>query len=1020
MRPLRLVMRAFGPYAREQVIDFRILSDRSFFLIHGPTGSGKTTILDAICFALYGDTSGGERIARHMRSDYAEPHILTEVIFDFSLGNRRFRISRRPEQDRPKRRGQGMTKEPAFAGLWDRSHTVTDEDEGICMASKWQEVDREIAKLMGFKSDQFRQVVILPQGQFRRLLLASSKEREAIFETLFRTEIYRRVEEILKRHARDLEDELDLLQEKKQIILGQAGVSSILDMEKRYEELLRKKKVITRDLNYLKEKEKLLSKKIIKGREIERLIEEAKKAKIAYRKLKEREKDIIEDISKLEKAKKARVVAEVEREYQHWQREYNDILTKIKEAEKELKRVKEEKKLAEDRFNLEQARQKERDELQNDLEHLQMVVREFQLLKKAKNDLDQEIRKKRELSRLIESKKREQAICEKEAIEIKESCNYAKEALLEIKLVELDLKRLKALYGRGKKRDELISKQSKLISEYESKSHQLKILDDELTKKRKTLEEIETLWYEAQAAILARSLEPGKPCPVCGSKEHPDPARYEHVFPEESMIKDLKASIKALEESKSDLQNEVSMIDKRIFQVKIELDAILEEMGDKKEVGVDVLQVELEKISKRFSEMNERVMQIDKMEKKLKELEVKRKSIEEDIEKLKEDYILSIQNQGKKEGIVKEKERMIPQDLREENLLNNRILQLRKKHKELNEAFERAQMLYYEVEKRLSAVKERLKTYLLDKERIYYKSKEAKRTFDVCLKEEGFENEDEFNKYRLSEEDIDLIEKGIREFYIKIGAARDRYTRAEDKIKDLKPIDTKKLQKEERALKETISIKENEYGKIEERMSQIKAWRTKLTDVKKEMKKKDHLYRIVGKLADVAAGKNSYNITFQRFVLASLLDDVLSAASSRLNLMSNGRFNLERQRYLPDKRKSGGLDLVVYDTYTGTHRPVNTLSGGESFLASLSLALGLADVVQAYAGGIKLETVFVDEGFGSLDPESLDLAMRTLIDLQNDGRLVGIISHVPELKERIDVRLEVIPGREGSKAQFVL
>jgi len=187
----------------------------------------------------------------------------------------------------------------------------------------------------------------------------------------------------------------------------------------------------------------------------------------------------------------------------------------------------------------------------------------------------------------------------------------------------------------------------------------------------------------------------------------------------------------------------------------------------------------------------------------------------------------------------------------------------------------------------------------------------------------------------------------------------------------------------------------------------------------KEISLLESRYAVVGRISEVANGRNAQGITFQRFVLVALLDDVLAAASHRLQVMSKGRFELIRARERLDQRTAGGLDLMVFDAYTGTSRPVNTLSGGESFIASLSLALGLSDVVQAYAGGIKLETIFVDEGFGSLDPESLDLAFRALIDLQKGGRLVGIISHVPELKERVDVRLEIAPSNRGSKVKFI-
>ena len=206
---------------------------------------------------------------------------------------------------------------------------------------------------------------------------------------------------------------------------------------------------------------------------------------------------------------------------------------------------------------------------------------------------------------------------------------------------------------------------------------------------------------------------------------------------------------------------------------------------------------------------------------------------------------------------------------------------------------------------------------------------------------------------------------------------------------------------------------------LTEQINRFTSWLDQLDRTGQEISALEGRYKAVGRIAEVANGRNAQGITFQRFVLVALLDDVLAAASHRLQVMSKGRFELERARERLDQRTAGGLDLMVFDAYTGTSRPVNTLSGGESFIASLSLALGLSDVVQAYAGGIKLETIFVDEGFGSLDPESLDLAFRALIDLQQGGRLVGIISHVPELKERVDVRLEIAPSNRGSTVKFI-
>jgi DNA repair protein SbcC/Rad50 len=225
MRPIRLTLHAFGPYADEQVLDFRQLANRSFFLLHGPTGAGKTTILDAMCFALYGETSGYGRDARdpkHMRSDHADPSRSTEVRFDFALGTEIYRVIRRPEQERARRRGHGTTTERPQATLWQRTGLRNDIEEGSVLASQWGKVTQEIERLLGFRSEQFRQVVMLPQGQFRQLLLASSPERQEILETLFQTEIYRCIEEALKEAAKEIADGITDRQRRCNVILDQA------------------------------------------------------------------------------------------------------------------------------------------------------------------------------------------------------------------------------------------------------------------------------------------------------------------------------------------------------------------------------------------------------------------------------------------------------------------------------------------------------------------------------------------------------------------------------------------------------------------------------------------------------------------------------------------------------------------------------------------------------------------------------------------------------------------------------
>jgi exonuclease SbcC len=262
------------------------------------------------------------------------------------------------------------------------------------------------------------------------------------------------------------------------------------------------------------------------------------------------------------------------------------------------------------------------------------------------------------------------------------------------------------------------------------------------------------------------------------------------------------------------------------------------------------------------------------------------------------------------------------------------------------------------------------------------------------------------------------MEGEIKNFNGQLQSSKDAKEKAQKSAEGLIKQDISMLENtlHEAELKKDNALKlENT---LSEKVKSFIGYYKDISKIQEEIVREEERYSVIGRLAEVSNGNNGYGITFQRFVLGVLLEDITAAATERLKLMSRGRYHLRRTLDRTRKNAAGGLELEVFDTYTGIERSVNTLSGGESFLASLSLALGLADVVQAYSGGISLDTIFVDEGFGTLDPESLDFAMKTLIDLQKGGRLVGIISHVPELKERIDARLEVVPADRGSIARF--
>ena len=370
-------------------------------------------------------------------------------------------------------------------------------------------------------------------------------------------------------------------------------------------------------------------------------------------------------------------------------------------------------------------------------------------------------------------------------------------------------------------------------------------------------------------------------------------------------------------------------------------------------------------------------------------------------------------------AVVREREGTLPKGIRTRAELETALVEARNDHKRLLDALDAARERDSEARQAHAETKAALDAAQRALKAAGREAGKAEVRFAGRIKAAGFQDADHYENSRLEDNEIEDLAKEIEDHGAGLKAARLRLTRARQATRGKKRPDLTILERKAEDAKSACDERIARTAGIRKEHSHLAGLRKEVERTERKLKGLEKRYYVAGKIADVANGKNTQGITFQRFVLASLLDDVLGAATERLKVMSRGRFDLQRAGERTDRRLAGGLDLEVYDSYTGTARPVSTLSGGETFLAALSLALGLADVVQAYAGGIRMETIFVDEGFGSLDPESLDLAVQALIDLQRGNRLVVIISHVPELKELIDVRLEVHPTRRGSTSRFV-
>ncbi|NQU65972.1 MAG: hypothetical protein HQ517_17055 [SAR324 cluster bacterium] len=371
-------------------------------------------------------------------------------------------------------------------------------------------------------------------------------------------------------------------------------------------------------------------------------------------------------------------------------------------------------------------------------------------------------------------------------------------------------------------------------------------------------------------------------------------------------------------------------------------------------------------------------------------------------------------------GLLQELSNQVPEEFRDTNILNIKIEKTEAHIFALKEQFENTRTAVSNAEKEISSARATFSAAKDLEKQTSSALKTAKDSFNEKLESGGFATEIELLSAMLEPEEVSILDSDLRNYQDECTTNRTRVKKLENEAKDLEMPNIDILEEEAGNIQVEVEVSSQQRA---EKQASINLLKSSLKKLEKYTVKKEEIYdqfQIYGELSEAANGKNDLGITFQNFVLSTFLDDVLIAASERLKLMSKGRYTLYRTDESGDRRRSQGLDIYIDDSYTGIPRPVSTFSGGESFQASLALALGLTDVVQSHAGGIKLDTIFIDEGFGNLDTEALDLAFRALVDLQKSGRLVGIISHVPELKSMIPVRLQVRSDKKGSSAEFIL
>ena len=921
MRPITLTMSAFGPYANETVIDFDKLGESGLYLITGDTGAGKTTIFDAITFALFGEASGGGREAKSFRSKYALPDVPTKVRLVFSYGNVEYCVERNPEYERKKARGEGTTKENANAVL-----TLPDGS----VVTKVKDVNDAIQSILGIDRSQFMQIAMIAQGDFRKILMAPTGERIQIFQKLFRTKNFATLQDRLKDEAagkRKAWDDIRL-----SISQYQQGIICEEDNA---------------------------------------LFEQVEKARVGELPAKE-VPEMLQELIRLDQAEKdavAKEIAEIDQKLlvveQHLTeaRSQEEIRKQKTQSEKGLAKAKEVQEQTTARLEAAQAQLPQIAKLTDERASLSAELPEYETLdglQKERKTLKEQAEKltqtQNDLRKTIEAET-ETVCAEKEELKALSGCEKDK-VQQDALLAETEAKRKAAADIR------------KQIQSAQKQAKDLKTAQDSYRKKAAEAAEAKSFYDHAhkaylddQAGILAEELKEGEPCPVCGSKKHPHLAILTEGAPTKEELDGYKQDAEEAQKAASDASVQAGKISASL-QTQLEHITNLQdaERSSLTENETELLQAEQtakEKEESLAGEIKKIQSQINALKEKIDRKQLLEQQLPEK-EALLEQKQTELTHAEKESTVVSAKE--------ESCIRNIEALQKKLRFVSKAEAEDEIKML-----------------------------KESQDNLEAELKEAQNANSEQ-------EKTITAFTAAIQE--------------AEKLLAGRIVIDTAKEEENKNTYtaEKTAAVERQE--QITERLSQNRSTAEQLEKKQEDLVKAEKAWTLIRTLSDTANGNLSgrEKIMLETYVQMAYFDRIIERANLRLMIMTDGQYELKRRTEAAGLLKQSGLELDVIDHHNGSERSVATLSGGESFKASLALALGLSDEIQSQAGGIRLDTMFVDEGFGTLDEESLRQALRALLSLTESNRLVGIISHVNELKEKIDRQIVVTKEKSGESS----
>lgn len=919
MRPVKLTISAFGPYAGKTELDLSQLGTSGLYLITGDTGAGKTTIFDAITFALYGEPSGETRDTSMLRSKYAAPETDTYVDMTFEYSGKEYIVRRNPEYYRPSSRGDGFTSKKADAAL-------TYPDGRIVTGNK--QVINEIRELIGIDRSQFTQIAMIAQGDFLKLLLATTKERQDIFRQIFQTKNYETLQNKLKNEAKSLYGQYSDLQKSiKQYIDGIiCETEDVLDIE------VRKAKDGKLPLDAVIE---LLAKLVEQDTAMQKANGDALKA------VEDETSKIDITLGKAEQDNKARA--------------------ELTKAQADLTSANEKLPAVQKAYAGVACRQPEIEPLTGQIATAQVKLPQYDEIDSAVKSLEEK-NKSLKLSKELQGEMMETIRLKKEQQKSQQDeLSALKDTETQKVKLEADLEKANARKTQIGGLSALIDERGAIKALYESaKAAYIKIRALSETANHEH-DGLNRAFLDAQAGIIAETLVDGEPCPVCGSTEHPVPAALSEDAPTEKAVETAKKAADQAAKKASAASNTTAGEQSRLESKEKEIAKVTKEVFGRIPENLD------EVINSETANNLELINSLTKAIADVKQKAARKTAIETGLP-------------------------VIEKELAAANAA-------------------------------LSANETAMATLTAEIKGLEAALGKLKAALDFATKAEAEANIEALTARKTAiETAITSAKTALDHHKTTISGLETQIETLTRQISDAEPVDLEKLtgQKAElSAQKQAITAKNTS---ISNRLTMNSGIKEKIEDQLIKVAGVEERYKWVQSLSDTANGQltGKDKIMLETYVQASYFERIIRRANLRLMIMSSGQYELKRAADASNQRSQSGLELNVIDHYNASERSVKTLSGGESFMASLSLALGLSDEIQSTAGGIKLDTMFVDEGFGSLDEDTLSQALKVLYGLAESNLLVGIISHVSELKERIDKQVVVKKEKSGGSGVKII